>query len=70
VVGDRPDAQLRAVELGVALLVTSNGTTPSEEVLAVAREHGTTVVCATHDPLLIALAGAEVPLARTAVRSG
>ena len=35
-----------------------------------AREHGTTVVCATHDPLLIALAGAEVPLARTPVRSG
>ena len=26
VVGDRPDAQRRAVELGVALLVTSNGT--------------------------------------------
>jgi ABC-type lipoprotein export system ATPase subunit len=34
-----------------------------------AREHGTTVVCATHDPLLIALAGVEVPLARTPVRS-
>src|SRR6185437_4780899 len=49
VVGDRPDAQLRAVELGVALLVTSNGTTPSEEVLAVAREHGTTVVCSPLD---------------------
>ena len=31
---------------------------------------GTTVVCATHDPLLIALAGAEVPLERTPVRSG
>jgi putative ABC transport system ATP-binding protein len=30
-----------------------------------AREHGTTVVCATHDPLLIGLAGAEVGLRRT-----
>jgi manganese-dependent inorganic pyrophosphatase len=49
VVGDRPDAQVRAVELGIALLVTSNGTTPSEEVLALAREHGTTVVCSPLD---------------------
>src|SRR3954468_24981575 len=49
VVGDRPDAQLRAVELRVALLVTSNGTTPSEEVLAMAREHGTTVVSSPLD---------------------
>jgi len=49
VVGDRPDAQRRAVELGVALLVTSNGTTPSEEVLALAREHGTTVVSSPLD---------------------
>ncbi|HSS56496.1 MAG TPA: DHHA2 domain-containing protein, partial [Solirubrobacteraceae bacterium] len=33
VVGDRPDAQRRAVELGVSLLVTSNGTLPSDEIL-------------------------------------
>src|SRR4051794_15802391 len=38
VVGDRPDAQRIAIEVGVALLVTSNGTTPGEEVLALARE--------------------------------
>ena len=49
VVGDRPDAQRRAVELGVALLVTSNGTVPSDEVLALAREHGTTVVSSPLD---------------------
>jgi manganese-dependent inorganic pyrophosphatase len=49
VVGDRPDAQRRAVELGVALLVTSNGTAPSEEVLELAREHGTTVVSSPLD---------------------
>ena len=37
VVGDRPDAQRLAIEHGVALLVTSNGTAPSEEVLTLAR---------------------------------
>jgi len=31
-----------------------------------AREHGTTVVCATHDPVLIGLAEAELRLAETA----
>ena len=36
-----------------------------------AREHGTTVVCATHDPLVIALAGFELKLGgAAAVRSG
>src|SRR5919205_715513 len=34
VVGNRDDAQRRAIELGVALLVTSNATRPSDEVLA------------------------------------
>jgi len=33
-----------------------------------ARQHGTTVICATHDPLLVSLAGVELPL-RAAVRS-
>jgi hypothetical protein len=41
VLGDRPDAQRRALELGVALLVTSNLTVPSEELVALARERGT-----------------------------
>jgi manganese-dependent inorganic pyrophosphatase len=49
VVGDRPDAQRRAVELGVALLVTSNGTVPSDEVLALARERDTVVVSSPLD---------------------
>ena len=44
VVGDRDDAQRAAIELGVGLLVTSNGTTPTDEVLALARERGTPVV--------------------------
>jgi ABC-type lipoprotein export system ATPase subunit len=37
-----------------------------------AREHGTTVICATHDPILVTLAGAELALgaAEARVRSG
>jgi manganese-dependent inorganic pyrophosphatase len=49
VVGDRPDAQRRAVELGVALLVTSNGTVPSDEVLALAGERDTAVISSPLD---------------------
>jgi manganese-dependent inorganic pyrophosphatase len=49
VVGDRSDAQRRAVELGVALLVTSNGTVPAPDVLALARERGTAVVSSPLD---------------------
>jgi manganese-dependent inorganic pyrophosphatase len=49
VVGNRPDAQLRAVEIGVALLVTSQGARPSEEVLAAARERGTAVIVSPLD---------------------
>ena len=44
VVGDRVDAQKRAIELGVSLLVVTNGSEPPEEVLDYAREQGTTVV--------------------------
>jgi manganese-dependent inorganic pyrophosphatase len=44
VVGDRPDAQRIAIEVGVALLVTSNDTVPDAEILALARERGTAVV--------------------------
>jgi len=49
VVGNRVDAQRRAIELGVALLVTSNGTRPDDDVLAFARERGTTVVTSPWD---------------------
>ena len=38
VVGNRPDAQRIAIEVGVALLVTSNGSEPTPEVLDLARE--------------------------------
>jgi manganese-dependent inorganic pyrophosphatase len=49
VVGNRDDAQRRAIALGVALLVTSNGTRPTDEVLALARERSTTVVSSPWD---------------------
>jgi manganese-dependent inorganic pyrophosphatase len=49
VIGDRPEAQRQAIESGVALLVTSNGTVPSEDVLALARERGTAVVSSPLD---------------------
>ena len=44
VAGNRREAQLLAITLGATLLVTSNGTTPSEEVLALARERGAAVI--------------------------
>ena len=49
VVGDRPDAQRIAIEVGVALLVTSNDTAPDEQVLALARERGSAVVTSPLD---------------------
>jgi manganese-dependent inorganic pyrophosphatase len=49
VVGDRPDAQRIAIETGVALLVTSNGTTPDDEILELARNGGTAVVTSPLD---------------------
>ncbi|HEV2093158.1 MAG TPA: putative manganese-dependent inorganic diphosphatase [Rubrobacter sp.] len=49
VVGDRPEAQRRAIELGAGVLVISNGVRPEEEVLAMAGGRGTTVVLSPLD---------------------
>ena len=49
VVGDRPDAQRIAIDVGVALLVLSNGTFPEPDILAAARERGTAVVTSPLD---------------------
>jgi manganese-dependent inorganic pyrophosphatase len=49
VVGNREDAQRRAIDLGVALMVTSYGTRPTDAVLALAHERGTTVVSSPWD---------------------
>jgi manganese-dependent inorganic pyrophosphatase len=49
VIGDRTDAQLRAVEIGVALLVSTYGTRPAEEVVELARRGGTGVIVSPLD---------------------
>src|SRR3954452_13892935 len=54
VVGDRPDAQRRALELGVAVLVTSYGAEPDDDLLALARERGAAVVVSPLDSYVTA----------------
>ncbi len=49
VLGNRTDAQRLAIELGAALLVSSNGSTPADDVLELARRHGTAVVVSPLD---------------------
>jgi manganese-dependent inorganic pyrophosphatase len=49
VVGDRPDSQERAITAGVALLVTSNGTIPGDDILEIARAAGTPIVVSALD---------------------
>jgi manganese-dependent inorganic pyrophosphatase len=44
VVGDRPDAQKKVIDLGAALVVISNSAEPSEETVAAARDGGTAIV--------------------------
>ena len=54
VVGNRDDAQRAAIELGVGLLVTSNGTRPTDDTLALAGEHGVPVVSSPLDSYVTA----------------
>ncbi len=49
VVGNRPDAQLRVIELGAALVVLSNSAQPTPDALAAARERGTAIVISPLD---------------------
>ena len=49
VVGDRPEAQRRAIDLGAGVLVISNGVRPEDDVLEMAEERGTTVVLSPLD---------------------
>ncbi|HEY2438580.1 MAG TPA: DHHA2 domain-containing protein, partial [Solirubrobacteraceae bacterium] len=49
VVGNRPDAQLRVIELGAALMVLSNGAPPSEQALAAARERDAAIIVSPLD---------------------
>jgi manganese-dependent inorganic pyrophosphatase len=54
VVGDRPDAQRFAIDTGVALLITSNGIRPDDDMLAAARERGTAVIASPLDSYVTA----------------
>ena len=49
VVGDRPDAQRIAIEVGVGLLVITNGSAAEPDVLELARARGTAVVASPLD---------------------
>ena len=49
VVGDRPQAQRVAIEVGVALLLTSNDTAPAPDLLALAEQRGTAIVTSPLD---------------------
>lgn len=52
VVGNRLDAQRQSIELGAALIVTSNGVPAEEEIRALARERGVCVVTSPLDSYL------------------
>lgn len=49
VIGDRTRGQLRSIELGVGILVVSNGVRPTDEVLELAEERGTAVILSPLD---------------------
>jgi manganese-dependent inorganic pyrophosphatase len=49
VCGDRADAQRQVLELGIALLVASNGIRPSDEILELAAEHAASVIVSPLD---------------------
>lgn len=54
VVGNRDDAQRAAIELGVGLLVVSNGTRPDADTVALAAQHGVPVVTSPLDSYVTA----------------
>src|ERR671939_57903 len=49
IIGDRPEGQRRAIELGAGVLVVSNGVRPEAEILKMAQVKGTTVVLSPLD---------------------
>jgi manganese-dependent inorganic pyrophosphatase len=65
VVGDLAEVQLAAVELGVDLLVLSNGVRPGEEVLEAARAAGVNVIVSPLDSYVSGrMVGLAVPVGR------
>jgi manganese-dependent inorganic pyrophosphatase len=49
IIGNREDAQRRMIESGVALMLISNGIAPTDDILKLAREHGTAIVLSPLD---------------------
>jgi manganese-dependent inorganic pyrophosphatase len=49
VVGNREDAQRRVIEAGIALLVLSNESTPSKDVIQLADDHDTSIITTSLD---------------------
>jgi manganese-dependent inorganic pyrophosphatase len=49
IVGDRRDVQLRAIELGIRVLVISGGLPVAPEIIAQARTHGVSILGSAHD---------------------
>ncbi|MDQ4064173.1 MAG: putative manganese-dependent inorganic diphosphatase [Actinomycetota bacterium] len=49
VIGDRPEGQRRAIELGAGVIVISNGVRPDDDVLKMAEENGTSMVLSPLD---------------------
>ena len=60
VIGNRPEAQVRVIERGAALVVISNSATPSPDAVAAARERGTAIIVS---PLDSYVAGRMITLA-------
>ncbi len=54
VVGDREDAQRQVIEAGAGVMVSPNGHRPSDEILGLAVQRGTTVVVAPFDSFVTA----------------
>ena len=63
VVGNREDAQRSVIEAGVALLVLSNGTKPSEQIVRLADDHDTSIITTSLDSYV---AGRMITLAAPA----
>ena len=64
VIGNRSDAQRLAIELGAALLVLSNASAPTPEIVALAEEHETAIVVS---PLDTYVSGRMITLAAPCV---
>jgi manganese-dependent inorganic pyrophosphatase len=63
VIGDRPDAQRLAIERGVAALVVTGGLPVDDEIVALAREKGVTIISSPHHTFTTArLLNVSIPI--------